>query len=150
MRSIASGNSVGLFGLCGLRSRDPSLRIRCPIQELQIKVSRTCRARFPADQGCLYATAKTLPVGSHSSFRLKPSRSSGAPSAPAAFGGGLASLGLAKLLTWLSSAAAYSLCRLYSSGGLRKGRPLDKYKRMQGRLGTCSVLALKLLHLHCV
>ena len=69
--------------------------------------SRTCRARFPADQGCLYATAKTLPVGSHSSFRLKPSRSSGAPSAPAAFGGsrasrgGRASLGLAELRGWL-------------------------------------------------
>ena len=68
---------------------------------------------FPPTQAVYTPRQKTLPVGSHSSFRLKPSRSSGAPSAPGAFGAGrasrgtalravgLASLGQAELRGWL-------------------------------------------------
>ena len=58
---------------------------------------------FPPTQDVYTPRQKTLPVGSHSSFRLKPSRSSGAPSAPGAFGAGRASRGTALRAVGLAS-----------------------------------------------
>ena len=56
------------------------------------------------------AAAESRPIESHPSLTLKPSRSSGAPPAPAAFGGGRASRGGASLRSvWLNTAAVNTL-----------------------------------------
>ena len=77
--------------------------------------SRTCRARFPADPGCIYATCSVAGSGGASVLSFEALAQLGVTprfARPAAFGGGrasrggLASLGQAELRRWLSSAVA--------------------------------------------
>ena len=104
---------------------------------------------FPPTQAVYTPRQKTLPVGSHSSFRLKPSRSSGAPSAPGAFGAGRASrgtalravgsLGQAELRKSLSSVGA---CVFLCSANLWKGAAM-----VGSRAGTYQVAYQRVGHL---
>ena len=106
---------------------------------------------FPPTQAVYTPRAESHGVETHSRFCLKPLRGSGvAFGSRAPYGAGrlrrrprfarqsLASLGLVEFRTWLSFAVVYSLCSLYSSGGLRKCRPqswtpLGKFPRSSAR-----------------
>ena len=80
------------------------------------KLSRTCRARFPADPGCLDAAAESRQLSRILAFLGGPREARGRLRRRAPYGAGrlrrrprfarqgLASLGLAKLRKWLSSA----------------------------------------------
>ena len=90
------------LGRSGLHFRTVKRLAGCGLEEAPDK-SRTCRARFPADQGSLYAAAESLqlsrilallggPRAARGRLRRRP------PSAAAAFRAvGFASLGLAEL-----------------------------------------------------
>ena len=89
-----------------------------------IVISRTCRARFPADPGCLDAAAESRQLSRILAFLGGPREARGRLRRRAPYGAGrlrrrplfarqgLASLGLAKLRKWLNSAGALVLLGL--------------------------------------
>ena len=84
-----------------------------------------CFAHARRPEAVESAAVVSLLVWTHPSLTLQPSRGSGAPSAPAAFGGGLASLGLAELREVLCPWRPH--LSGYFPSGVQRRTPLGKY-----------------------